>query len=134
MNNEDQVTGVIREASHLRQPDRWLFVLPNEAKSGILYSGVKKLRLAGDRYGHHPEEGETVYDPACGSGGLLIKAQLRLREKVARRLGKDPRNLRPGDVQPTCGLRCPMPSTTGPSDIVGLGDGNEANLVGWMEW
>ncbi len=32
-----------------------------------------------------PEEGETVYDPACGSGGLLIKAQLRLREKVAGR-------------------------------------------------
>lgn len=28
-----------------------------------------------------PEEGEEVYDPACGSGGLLIKSQLVLREK-----------------------------------------------------
>jgi type I restriction enzyme M protein len=28
-----------------------------------------------------PEEGEEVYDPACGSGGLLIKAQLLLLEK-----------------------------------------------------
>ena len=28
-----------------------------------------------------PDPGDTVYDPACGSGGLLIKAQLRLREK-----------------------------------------------------
>ncbi len=28
-----------------------------------------------------PHEGEEVYDPACGSGGLLIKAQLVLREK-----------------------------------------------------
>jgi len=28
-----------------------------------------------------PEEGEEVYDPACGSGGLLIKAQLVLKEK-----------------------------------------------------
>ena len=28
-----------------------------------------------------PEEGESIYDPACGSGGLLIKAQLRLKEK-----------------------------------------------------
>jgi type I restriction enzyme M protein len=28
-----------------------------------------------------PEESEQVYDPACGSGGLLIKAQLRLRDK-----------------------------------------------------
>jgi len=46
-----------------------------------------------------PEEGETVYDPACGSGGLLIKSQLRLREKVARRLGKAPHDLQPGDVQ-----------------------------------
>lgn len=27
------------------------------------------------------EEGEEVYDPACGSGGLLIKSQLRLKEK-----------------------------------------------------
>jgi type I restriction-modification system DNA methylase subunit len=25
-----------------------------------------------------PEEGETVYDPCCGSGGLLIKSQLHL--------------------------------------------------------
>jgi len=28
------------------------------------------------------EEGEEVYDPACGSGGLLVKAQLHLREKT----------------------------------------------------
>lgn len=28
------------------------------------------------------EEGEGVYDPACGSGGLLVKAQLHLREKT----------------------------------------------------
>lgn len=27
------------------------------------------------------EEGEEVYDPACGSGGLLIKSQLHLKEK-----------------------------------------------------
>jgi len=31
-----------------------------------------------------PEEGEEVYDPACGSGGLLIKSQLVLREKKKR--------------------------------------------------
>ena len=29
-----------------------------------------------------PEEGEEIYDPACGSGGLLIKAQLYLKEKI----------------------------------------------------
>jgi type I restriction enzyme M protein len=46
-----------------------------------------------------PEEGETIYDPACGSGGLLIKSQLRLRDKVAQRLGVDVHDLKPGDVQ-----------------------------------
>jgi len=46
-----------------------------------------------------PEEGETIYDPACGSGGLLIKSQLRLRDKVAQRLSKDAHDLKPGDVQ-----------------------------------
>jgi type I restriction enzyme M protein len=46
-----------------------------------------------------PEEGETIYDPCCGSGGLLIKSQLRLRDKVAQRLGKDAHELKPGDVQ-----------------------------------
>jgi type I restriction enzyme M protein len=28
-----------------------------------------------------PQEGEEIYDPACGSGGLLIKSQLVLKEK-----------------------------------------------------
>jgi type I restriction enzyme M protein len=31
-----------------------------------------------------PRPGETVYDPCCGSGGLLIKCQLRLKEREAR--------------------------------------------------
>lgn len=28
-----------------------------------------------------PEQGQEVYDPACGSGGLLVKAELALKEK-----------------------------------------------------
>lgn len=28
-----------------------------------------------------PQQGETVYDPCCGSGGLLIKCQLALKER-----------------------------------------------------
>jgi len=42
-----------------------------------------------------PQPGETIYDPACGSGGLLIKAHLRILEKNGvqqnghRRLPKD---------------------------------------------
>jgi len=34
-----------------------------------------------------PQPGEEFYDPACGSGGLLIKSQLRFREKY----GMDPK-------------------------------------------
>jgi type I restriction enzyme M protein len=46
-----------------------------------------------------PQEGETLYDPACGSGGLLIKAQLRLRERVAHEREVDPKDLRTGDIE-----------------------------------
>jgi len=28
-----------------------------------------------------PEQGQEIYDPACGSGGLLVKSQLALKEK-----------------------------------------------------
>jgi len=31
-----------------------------------------------------PEQGQEVYDPACGSGGLLVKSQLALKEKEKR--------------------------------------------------
>ena len=33
-----------------------------------------------------PEEGQEVYDPACGSGGLLIKCALVLKEKLGEEL------------------------------------------------
>lgn len=45
-----------------------------------------------------PEPGQTVYDPCCGSGGLLIKAHLRLIDKygVSKNGSKRlPRNLAP---------------------------------------
>jgi type I restriction enzyme M protein len=32
----------------------------------------------------NPQQGQEVYDPACGSGGLLIKAQLSLKEKYKK--------------------------------------------------
>lgn len=45
-----------------------------------------------------PQAGDTIFDPACGSGGLLIKAQLRLKEKIAEAKGVDPSRLKPGDI------------------------------------
>lgn len=44
-----------------------------------------------------PQSGEIVYDPTAGSGGLLIKAQLRHREKLAAQLGKSISDLVPDD-------------------------------------
>ncbi|MBX3000965.1 MAG: SAM-dependent DNA methyltransferase [Caldilineaceae bacterium] len=44
-----------------------------------------------------PEPGDDVYDPAGGSLGLLIKTQLRHRQKLAARLGKSARELTPDD-------------------------------------
>lgn len=44
-----------------------------------------------------PQPSEIIYDPACGSGGLLIKAQLRHREKLAESMKKSPDDLSPDD-------------------------------------
>jgi len=51
-----------------------------------------------------PEPGMSVYDPACGSGGLLIKCHLRLVEKYGQ---KDPS----GHLQ--------LPSTVAPLKVFG---------------
>jgi type I restriction enzyme M protein len=45
-----------------------------------------------------PEDGEQVYDPTAGSGGLLIKAFLRHREKWATKLGKASEDLEPDEI------------------------------------
>jgi len=45
-----------------------------------------------------PQDGEGIYDPTEGSGGLLIKALLRHREKWAKRLGKAVEDLAPDDI------------------------------------
>ncbi|QXO95902.1 type I restriction-modification system subunit M [Methanospirillum purgamenti] len=37
-----------------------------------------------------PEPGETVYDPCCGSGGLLIKCALRFRDKYSEQSSTAP--------------------------------------------
>ncbi|MEZ4682478.1 MAG: N-6 DNA methylase [Caldilineaceae bacterium] len=45
-----------------------------------------------------PADGERIYDPTAGSGGLLIKAFLRHREKWAAQLGKAPEDLEPDAI------------------------------------
>lgn len=45
-----------------------------------------------------PQPGMTVYDPACGSGGLLVKGHLRLLDKQG--VQKNGRTVLPREVEP----------------------------------
>jgi len=45
-----------------------------------------------------PQPGEEIYDPACGSGGLLIKCQLRFRDRAG--VPEDSRKVIPPSVAP----------------------------------
>ena len=45
------------------------------------------------------EPGEEIYDPACGSGGLLIKSYLRFKEKYGQ-LGENGTITIPPDIEP----------------------------------
>jgi type I restriction enzyme M protein len=53
-------------------------------KAGEFYTPRSVVRLLVDML--DPKEGETVYDPACGTGGMLLAAVEHVREK-----GGDPR-------------------------------------------
>ena len=45
-----------------------------------------------------PDPGDEIYDPACGSGGLLVKSFLRFREKYGEDTTRRPSPLlRAGD-------------------------------------
>jgi len=60
-------------------------------KAGEFYTpyevGLLMVRLL------DPKLGEEVYDPACGSAGLLIKAQLYIREKYGKEAEEKPLKL-----------------------------------------
>lgn len=53
-------------------------------KAGEFYTPRSVVRLMVDILG--PKEGETIYDPACGTGGMLLAAVANVRER-----GGDPR-------------------------------------------
>jgi len=48
-----------------------------------------------------PEPGKTVYDPTCGSGGLLIKCFLRFKEKYSSDPGIEPLRFYGQEVLPS---------------------------------
>jgi len=48
-----------------------------------------------------PKEGQTIYDPACGTGGLLIKCELALQEKMNGKKVNRPLQLYGQELNPT---------------------------------
>lgn len=48
-----------------------------------------------------PEPGATVYDPCCGSAGLLIKTYLRFREKFGEERTAEPLQFRGQEILPS---------------------------------
>lgn len=59
---------------------------PEKAKEGEVYTPREVVRLMVDIL--DPQPGMSVYDPACGSGGMLIEAY----EHVKRKIGEDSAN------------------------------------------
>ena len=48
-----------------------------------------------------PKEGQSIYDPACGTGGLLIKCELALQEKMNGKKVSKPLQLYGQELNPT---------------------------------
>jgi type I restriction enzyme M protein len=48
-----------------------------------------------------PREGQSIYDPACGTGGLLIKCELALQEKMNGKKVRKPLQIYGQELNPT---------------------------------
>ena len=64
-------------------------------KAGEFYTPRSVVRLMVDIL--DPQEGETVYDPACGTGGMLLAAVAHVRETGRRSAHLLRQALRPGE-------------------------------------
>ena len=68
------------------------------ASAGEFYTPMGVATLMAYIIDH--QQGESLYDPTSGSGGLLVKSQLRLVEKVAAERGiDDPHDLPPDAIE-----------------------------------
>lgn len=81
------------------------YFLPQKGKEGEIYTPREITKLLADIL--DPRAGESVYDPACGTGGMLIYSYLHVRdkfgEKEAQRL-----SLYGQEVHPTIFALCKM--------------------------
>ncbi len=59
------------------------YFAPQKAKEGEVYTPKEVINLIVEMVG--PEPGESVYDPACGSGGMLISAYKHVENNFGRK-------------------------------------------------
>jgi len=55
------------------------YFAPQKAKEGEVYTAREVIKLIVEYL--DPQPGETIYDPACGSGGMLIISHQHVKEK-----------------------------------------------------
>jgi len=58
------------------------YFAPQKAKEGEVYTPREVIKLIVDIL--NPKPGESVYDPACGSGGMLIISYKRVENKLGK--------------------------------------------------
>ncbi len=58
------------------------YFAPQKAKEGEVYTPREVIHLIVEILS--PEAGESVYDPACGSGGMLIASYLHVEKRLGR--------------------------------------------------
>jgi type I restriction enzyme M protein len=58
------------------------YFAPQKAKEGEVYTPREVIHLMVEMLS--PEPGESVYDPACGSGGMLIASYLHVEKRLGR--------------------------------------------------
>jgi type I restriction enzyme M protein len=58
------------------------YFAPQKAKEGEVYTAREVIKLIVEMLG--PKVGESVYDPACGSGGMLISSYQHVEDALGR--------------------------------------------------
>ncbi len=65
----------------------WLkYFAPTKAKEGEIITPREVIKLLVEIL--DPKPGKSVYDPACGSGGMLILSYKHVEEKYGKRRGR----------------------------------------------